>query len=230
MARSGGPKICVLIPAYRCERTIEDVVRGALESGLPVVVVDDGSGDRTFALAHRAGARVLCHDKNQGKGAALATGFQWAREYGFDAVITMDADGQHDPADIGGFVEAFRPDADEIILGSRMSDAASMRPLNRFLNRVGVKILSRVLDQPVADSQTGYRLYPLRLFDLVQLTGVRFDAENEILVKASRLGWQFRSVTVRTIYHPHHTSHLRPFLDTLRIARTVVKSLVWRPR
>ena len=112
-------KICALIPAYNEERHVAEVVRGCLEHGLTVVVVDDCSTDATIERARAAGAEVARHDVNLGKGAALGTGLAWARERGFDAAITLDGDGQHDPAEIPRFIDCARRRGADIVVGSR---------------------------------------------------------------------------------------------------------------
>ena len=112
-------KICAVIPAYNEERHVAEVVRGCLEHGLTVVVVDDCSTDATIERAREAGAELTRHDVNRGKGAALGTGLAWARERGFDAAITLDGDGQHDPAEIPRFIDCARRRGADIVVGSR---------------------------------------------------------------------------------------------------------------
>ena len=221
--------IAILIPAYQCEATIGEVVSGAAVHGLPVIVVDDGSTDRTAEIAAEQGAEVVRHGRNRGKGEALKTGFGHAEAKGFDAVITLDGDAQHDPREIPKFIAAHERYPEDIILGSRMGTPEKMRRLNRFSNRMGIFFLSLLTGQPVADSQTGYRLHPMTLMRRMTLTSSHFDLENEILIKASRLGVRLRAVPISTIYHEVHTTHYRTFVDTVRIVKTVLRILLWRP-
>ena len=158
MAQDGAQnpgEIIILIPAYNEARFIGDVVKATLSYG-PVVVIDDGSSDGTGAAAALAGAKVIAHAVNQGKGKALNTGFDYAVQRGVDAAITLDADGQHDPDEIPKFVEAFRAGKGDIIIGQR--DFSQMPAKNQFGNRTGTFLLGLAMGQPVPDNQSGYRL------------------------------------------------------------------------
>ena len=148
-------EIIALIPAYNEVRYIADVVKRTLEH-LPVVVVDDGSSDGSGAAAALAGAKVIAHKTNQGKGTALNTGFNYAVHRGVDALITLDADGQHDPDEIPLFIEAFRAGKGDLIIGQRTF--AEMPTKSQFGNRVGTWLLGKAMGQPVPDNQSGYRL------------------------------------------------------------------------
>ena len=159
------PRILALIPGYEEGPRIGGVVKAALRH-LPVLVVDDGSTDDTAAVAEAAGARVLRQVPNAGKGAALRAGFRLALDEGYDAVVTLDADGQHDPDEIPRFVSAFAaPGASgprpELIIGRR--DFARMPPIRRLSNTVGTAAFSWAVGQHVPDNQSGYRLLGRRL-------------------------------------------------------------------
>ncbi|MHB1482427.1 MAG: glycosyltransferase family 2 protein, partial [Bellilinea sp.] len=148
-------QILVLIPAYNEGERVVPVVRGA-QTHLPVLVVDDGSTDGTAVFARDAGADVYLQQPNQGKGAALLAGFAIALKQGYQAVITLDADGQHDPAEIPAFIAAFQSQHADLVIGQR--NFSQMPPVRRFANTIGAALFSRALGQPVADNQSGFRL------------------------------------------------------------------------
>lgn len=218
MNGAGQARGCVVIPAFQEARRIGDVVRQVRAVMPDVVVVDDGSADDTACQAEAAGAVVLRHATNSGKGAALGTGFGYAREHGFDFVITMDGDGQHDPADIPAFVEAYKRGAAPVLVGNRMGDTRRM-PLVRLLtNRFMSWLLSREIGQRVPDTQCGFRLYSLAALAGAATESQRFAAESEILIELSARGVKIGSVPVATVYGTE-TSKIHPFKDTIRFFR-----------
>lgn len=213
-------KTCVLIPAYREEARIGAVVRETLDYCPDVIVIDDGSSDDTDKVAAEAGAVVLDHVHNQGKGAALQTGFDYAREHGFDLAITLDADGQHAPSDIPAFQQAYARTHSVVLVGNRMGDLADMPPLRRFVNRYMSTKLSRVMGQYVPDSQCGFRLYHRSVFPeaLQDKTSRRYAAESEILLRLALKGHKIGTVAIQTIYGDE-TSKVNPVTDTFRFFR-----------
>ena len=213
-------KVCVLIPAYREERRIGAVVREVLDYCSDVVVIDDGSPDDTAKAAAEAGATVLEHVHNQGKGAALQTGFDHARARGCDLAITMDADGQHAPSDIPAFLQAYERTHSPVLVGNRMNNVATMPPLRRFVNRFMSDLLSRVMGQHVPDSQCGFRLYHRSAFPEgpYDAHSKRFAAESEILLRLALQGRKIGAVAIQTIYGDEK-SKVNPFTDTFRFFR-----------
>ncbi len=214
--------ILALIPAWNEATRIGPVVE-ATRAHLPVLVVDDGSEDDTSAVAKAAGAIVVRHPRNRRKGVALMTGFAWALERGYDAVLTLDADGQHDPADIPRFLAAYDAGTGELIIGRR--DFSQM-PFPRFLvNPFGSWLLSLALGTRIYDNQCGYRLHSRRLLERLDLTSTGFELEVEVVVQAVcqgiRIGW----VDVRTIYDTGKVSYFHPLKDTARFL-----GMVWRAR
>ena len=209
--------VCVLIPAYREERRIAAVVREVRDYCPDVIVVDDGSPDDTAKAAAEAGATVLEHVHNQGKGAALQTGFDHARAHGYDLAITLDADGQHAPSDIPAFLQAYERTRSPVLVGNRMNDIAAMPPLRRFVNRFMSDLLSRVMGQHVPDSQCGFRLYHRSAFpqDAPGAHSRRYAAESEILLRLSLQGCKIGAVTIQTIYG-QEKSKVNPLTDTFR--------------
>ena len=213
-------KTCVLVPAFREEKHIASVVREILDYCPDVIVIDDGSPDETAKVAADAGAVVLTHVRNQGKGAALQTGFDHAKANGFDLAITLDADGQHAPSDIPAFLAAYERTHSPVLVGNRMGDLASMPRLRRFVNRFMSGLLSGVMGQHVPDTQCGYRLYHRSAFPEgpYDAHSQRFAAESEILLRLALAGRKIGAVTIQTIYGDEK-SKINPFTDTLRFFR-----------
>jgi glycosyltransferase involved in cell wall biosynthesis len=217
-------EIIALIPAYNEVRYITDVVRGAL-AYVPVVVIDDGSTDGTGAAAALGGAKVLAHSVNKGKGKALNTGFDYAVERQVDAAITLDADGQHDPAEIPKFIEAFRAGQGDVIIGQRRFE--QMPGKSRFGNTVGTWLLTRAMGQPIPDNQSGYRLLSRPVMETIRPSSTRFEAEVELLLRAELAGFRLAWVPIKTIYNDK-ASHFRPIRDSVLFLKMVWR--IWRAR
>jgi hypothetical protein len=216
----------VVIPCFQGASTIGEVVRGARAAGLPVVVVDDGSSDDSAPAAEAAGATVLRHPANRGKGAALASGFAYARQIGADAVLSMDADGQHDPAEIPALVAAHQSAPDALVIGVRSFAPEDMPRRSRIGNRISTWWISRFAGLHYHDTQSGFRVYPRALFD-VPLRSTKFDTETELLLRAAKMGLPLLEVPIRTIYGPDRVTHFHGFRDTLRVIKLVLGSPLW---
>lgn len=218
--------VFALIPGYQEGPRIGQVVERAREH-LPVVVVDDGSTDDTASRSEAAGATVLRQAPNAGKGTALRTGFHYALERGAAAVVTLDADGQHDPAEIPLFLAQFEATRPELIIGCR--DFAAMPPIRRLSNTLGTWVFSTAVGRHVPDNQSGYRLVGRRLMDaLLDSTEGGFEFEVEMIARCIALGLPLTTVPIRTIY-AGEPSHIRPwhhateFLRASRGARRIVR-------
>ena len=218
--------ILALIPGYQEGPRIAAVVEGA-RVHLPVVVVDDGSTDDTAARAEAAGAIVLRQHPNAGKGAAIRMGFRNALERGALAVVTLDADGQHDPAEIPTLLAAFQSGKPELIIGRR--DFSSMPVVRRLSNTLGGWIFSAAVGRRVADNQSGYRLIGRRLMTaLLDSDEHGFEFEVEMIARCIALDLPMTDVPIRTIY-AGEPSHIRPwahftsFLRVSRNARRIVR-------
>jgi glycosyltransferase involved in cell wall biosynthesis len=210
------PERClVIMPGYQEERRIAETVAGALKHCDRVLVVDDGSADNTAKEARRAGAEVIVHETNKGKGIALNTGFQYAEQHGFDVVITMDADGQHDPGDIPAFLEEHRGSNASVVVGNRMSHPDTMPLVRRLTNRTMSWLLSRKIGQCVPDTQCGYRLYRRDVLPHARCESARFAAESEVLLNLAARGATIRSVPIAVIYRDEK-SKINPVKDTFR--------------
>ncbi len=221
----------VVIPCKDLESEVGEVVRGVLglNLGLDVVVINDGSTDGTSAAAEAAGAHVLEHEVNLGKGAALKTGFEYAIAKGYDAVVTMDGDGQHDPSAIPDFLNALDKCDADIIVGTRMHAVGEMPKLRIWTNRTTSRIVSLITRQNIPDSQSGYRLIKVRVLrDIVKsFVTTRYDTESELLIRAARRGYTTAAVAITSIY-TGAVSHINPIVDTLRFVRLVSRSMFWR--
>lgn len=215
-------KIGGLIPCYNGAGTVGSVVKGVLTQLHWVIVVDDGSTDETYNVAKAAGAVVLRHKKNQGKGAALKTGFEYIKQNeNCDAIIVMDADGQHDWNEIPKFIETAQKKNAGIILGNRMKAAAINMPrLRWWTNRVTSFVISRITKQKIPDSQCGYRLIKTEVIKNIVLTTARFDTESEILIGAALQGYSICSVPIRSIYKDER-SYIHPVRDTIKFIKLV---------
>ena len=200
-------KIVALIPAYNEVERIAAVVTNT-RPHLPVLVVDDGSSDDTFQQAEAGGATVLKQTPNQGKGAALRAGFQWAVKQGYQAVITLDADGQHDPAEIPHFLQAYAAHQSDLIIGQR--DFSRMPPVRRLANWLGTQSYSWAIGQYVPDNQSGYRLLSRRMIEaILESREQGFEFEVEMITTCVRKGYRLDWVPISTIY-AGETSHINP--------------------
>ncbi len=216
-----------LIPAYEEGPRVADVVRGA-SAYLPVLVVDDGSTDDTADRAASAGATVLRQRPNQGKGAALRAGFRRALADGATAVVTLDADGQHDPAEIPAFLDAWRQTGADLIIGRR--DFSRMPPTRQLANRLGGLAMSWAAGRDIPDNQSGYRLLSRRLIERIAGSDeAGFEFEIEMIATCLRSGFALDWVPIRTIYagEPSHIrpwDHLTSFVRMVRATRRAMRT------
>jgi glycosyltransferase involved in cell wall biosynthesis len=214
--------IYALIPAYNEEKHIATVVAHTL-GFLPVLVVDDGSRDSTAAVAEAAGARVVRQTPNQGKGAALMNGFRHALELGAEAVIMLDADGQHDPQEIPAFLDAYAKTSADLIIGQR--EFRYMPRLRRTTNTFGTWVFSWAAGQPVPDNQSGYRLLSRRMIEATLTSReTNFEFEVEMIVLCIQHGYRMEWVPIRTIYGDEK-SNIRPLRHAYHFMR-----MVWQTR
>jgi hypothetical protein len=219
-------EVCAVIAAFNAEDTIGEVVRGTKPYLGTVLVADDGSIDGTGEAARVAGAEVISLLRNRGKGNALRTLFAEAKRRGFEAAVALDADGQHDPADIPAFLAVHREHPEDIVTGSRMGEADKI-PLHRYNSmQVARFFISLAANQFVEDTQCGYRLYPLSVMETIALRKERYVTETEILVKAGDSGRMIRSIPIRAVYSPGQRTHFRSVPDVAAISVYVISYLM----
>lgn len=213
------PRWCVLIPCLNEEAAIQQVIESALALNVPVIVVDDGSDDRTPEIVGALPVTLLRHPQRRGKGEALRHGFREALKQGFDAVVTMDGDGQHLASDIPRIVAAAQRYPDHIVIGARLLEREQQPKARRRANAVADWGISWGCGLPVADTQSGQRWYPRAALELVELAAENFVFEAAILIAACReKGLGVASVPIASRYHgDFRLSHFSPVRDVVRI-------------
>jgi glycosyltransferase involved in cell wall biosynthesis len=217
--------ICAIIPAFNAESSIGEVIDRTREYLRQVIVVNDGSTDHTGEVARSRSIEVISIPSNRGKGYALRLGFSHALSNGCSSILTLDADGQHDPADIPTFLQAHEEDSQAILVGSRMAQAGRFPRQRYYSNRAAVFFISKALGQYLEDTQCGFRLYPAEAIRPIELTTSHFQTETEILLRAAHLGIRIGSVPVRNIYWNGNApkSNFRPVVDTFYICLVVLQ-------
>jgi glycosyltransferase involved in cell wall biosynthesis len=220
----------IVIPAYNEARTIGDVARRAAAQLPLVIVVDDGSTDDTAAIVARLPVVLLRNEGNLGKAGSLRRGATEAIRRGAQVIITLDGDGQHAPEDIALLLEARRAAPGHIVIGARLHQRDRIPGARYWANRVANFWIGLAAGYPIADSQSGFRAYPARIFNEAR---VRYDRahsfvfESEVLIEGARLGVQATCVPVSVIYSRRaRASHFRPVLDIARIVRMVAWRLI----
>jgi glycosyltransferase involved in cell wall biosynthesis len=221
-------KACVIIPTYNESRTIGDITRQIRAQNLDVVVIDDGSHDNTPQVAKHNGAVVLGNSKNEGKGASLIKGFHYALKNNFDAVITMDGDGQHLTSDIPYFIQLATSSNSGILVGNRMFKPKSMPWVRLLTNKFMSWLISSIAKQDISDTQCGFRLIKKEVLRKINLVTCKYETESEVLIKASRLGVKIESVPIKAIYLGEK-SQINPIIDTLRFVRFIIKEIWTTP-
>ena len=213
------PRVAVLIPALNEELAIRAVVEAALAVVADVIVVDDGSSDRTCELIADLPVTLIRHATPRGKGESLRAGFREALRRGFDAVVTMDGDGQHSAADVPRLIAAAAQFPEHLVIGARMRTRDNQPNARRRANAVADWGISWGCGIPVADTQSGQRYYPRGALELVDLPAQGFVFEAAILIAAVReRGIGVVSVPIEARYHAGaRRSHFRPVLDITRI-------------
>ena len=225
-------KASIIIPVYNHGEQISEVIRQSLTLGLPVFVVDDGSTDSTQQVVEAiSGINVLRHSDNRGKGAAILTGFTAAAEKQCDWAITIDGDGQHNPLDATGLLQAVKEGERCIVIGKRlgMEDAANVPWTSKFGRKFSNFWVWASGGPMVEDSQSGFRLYPLPEVLQLDVEARRYQFEVEILVKARQLGITTKEAPVSVVYQAKgvRVSHFRPWLDFWRNS-TCFSRLIFR--
>ncbi len=226
MAITEDTRIGAIIPALNAARHLGPLLDeiADLRPALRVLVVDDGSDDGTSDTAAAHGAAVEVHAVNRGKGAALMTGFAWALAEDLDWVFTLDADGQHLPADMTGFLDRAAAGDVDVIVGTRMDRTGGMPWVRKATNVFTSWVVSRLAGCRIPDSQNGYRLFRVSVLEGFRSTTARYDFESEVLVRLARRGARIASAPTVTVYGDE-LSTINPIRDTVRFFR-----LAWRLR
>jgi len=222
----------IVIPAYNEYHTIRAIVQDALKYSPDVIVVDDGSTDGTSAEVEDLAVTLIRHPVNQGKAASLLDGFTAATNKGSNVVITLDGDGQHSPHDIPLLLEKAKQYPNDIIIGSRLADKASIPKKRYYANRIANFWISWACGYRIADSQSGFRLYPSSALNNIDISATRsksFVLESEILIKAAHIGVHSHPVTIPAIYSENaRPSHFRGVRDITNITLMVATELLKR--
>ncbi len=222
--------VAAVIPGYHEETHVRSVAERACAQLDHVLVIDDGSTDATAARAREAGAEVIVHPANRGKGEAIKTGLRhWLGNDEIEFVVLLDADGQHSPDEIGRFLAAATATGAGLFVGTRMNDVRDMPFVRRTVNRYMSRRISRLCGQEVPDTQCGYRMVHRTLVPHLLDGTSRFDYETEMLILASRAGFRIASVPISTIYSDE-VSSIHPVRDSIRffkLMRRYEKGLGW---
>lgn len=212
---------CVILPTYNNDKTLGSVIEGVLQITPHLIVVNDGSTDQTCTILKQFPTiEIVSYSKNRGKGNAIHLGFKKAVAAGFRYAITMDTDGQHFATDIPHFWNAIEKNPDALIVGSRSLKQENMPEKNTFANRFSNFWYHLQTWQKLPDTQSGFRLYPVKRMQKMHFFCKRYEAELEILVRAT---WKFIPiipVQIKVYYAPDNEriSHFRPFWDFFRIS------------
>lgn len=222
--------VWIAIPAYQEERTIRTLCQEALAQCPRVVVVDDGSSDDTRAQLRDLPVTLLVHPQNRGKAASLCTAFAYALTQQAGCVIALDGDGQHDIADAAALLAAWRQHPERVVIGSRLHDRSQFPPARYRANRFACFWISWAAGHPIADSQSGFRVYGREVMQVAlggKVRGDRFTFESEILIEAARRGHPTLAVAIPGRYPVHaRASHFRPVVDIAKIVIMVAGRLL----
>jgi len=215
-------EFCVVIPTYNNENTLATVIDSVLEYIDAVLVVNDGSTDKTNEILHQYKDRIkiISYDINRGKGHALKRGFNYVRQKGYKYALTLDSDGQHFAEDIPLFLDMIEKDSNALIVGNRNLAQDNMPKKNSFANKFSNFWFAVQTGKRLPDTQTGFRLYPLERMGSLRPITSRYEAELEMLVRCAWRGIQIASIPIRVYYAPEkeRVSHFRPGVDFLRIS------------
>lgn len=215
-------KCCVIAPTFNNARTLSKVLDGVLKQTTDIIVVNDGSTDNTKEILVDYSELTLIHlDQNKGKGNALRLGFKKALDLGFDFAISIDSDRQHFPEDIPIFTDALQQSEDKkiLLIGGRNMDHESVPKKSSFGNKFSNFWLWVTTGKTLTDTQSGFRLYPIKAMERIKLRTNKFEFEIEAMVKSSWKGIELKNVPIRVLYdESERVSHYRPTIDFLRIS------------
>ncbi len=214
--------ILIIIPCHNEEKTIGLLLKELKKNFKNILVVDDGSSDKTKEIAGKENVWVVSHQFCKGKGEALKTGFEFALKNNFSAVITMDGDGQHLPEEAIKFVEKYRKKPDVgIWIGKRNIYSENMPFIRKITNLSMSVLISLISFHWIPDTQCGFRLITKDVLKKVKLYTSHFETESEILIKAGLFRFKMKSIPIETVYR-EEKSKIRPIKDTLRFFRMLI--------
>lgn len=208
-------KTVAIIPAYNEEKTIAEVLNGTRLFVDEIIVVDDGSSDRTAQIAKSKNVIVVSHVINRGLGAAIQTGFETAKKLKADIVITLDADGQHDPSEISKFIQAINQGAD-VVIGSRMLNKGGMPWYRRVANWLGNIVTFFLFGALVTDSQSGFRAFNRLALDKIKIKTNRMEVSSELIAESKANKLNIKEVSIKAIYTDYSLSKGQGFFVGLK--------------
>ncbi len=224
-------KIAILIPAYNEEANIQKVIKKCLPFKLDLIIVDDGSTDKTLEKVKTfKEITVLSHSQNQGKGKSLQTGLNFILKKGYQGVITLDADNQHEVKEVPHFLKEIKRDKADLIIGSRFHNTQGMPFIRLATNLFTSWVISRIIGKRVEDVQSGFRYLSRRTIKNIKLETNDFETEPEMVLKASLLNYKIKNIPIKTIYHQENESQVNKFLDTIKFFRLVFRGLLWKKK
>ena len=227
-------KIVLLIPAYNEEKHIQKVIQNCASYHLDMIVVDDGSLDKTAKVVKSIQKTdknrlvFLQHQQNKGKGATLDTGFKYALSKKYQGVITLDADDQHDTQEIKKFLQMIKEEKPDLIIGSRFHNTQGMPFVRLATNYVTSWIISKLAGIKVEDVQSGFRYINSKIIKNIELKTKNFETEPELILKAAWLGYKIKNIPISTIYYEGFVSQVNKFTDTVKFFKLVFRALVWK--
>jgi glycosyltransferase involved in cell wall biosynthesis len=217
------------IPAYNEERVIADVIKRTLTHVDKIVVCDDGSTDNTARKAKEAGAYVIRHEKNLGKGASMKSLFEYAKELSADIIITIDGDGQFMPEEIPKLILPVLENKSDIVIGYRFGNDTEMPSYRKIGNKVLDKMANIASDLPFRDTQSGFRAYSKKAIELIDFKTDGFGADAEILVDASHKGLKIIEEKVTVIYETGgKTSTKNPVSHSVEVVSSLIELIAIR--
>jgi len=221
--------VTVVIPAYNEEQTIVGVIRGLKARGFTrIIVVDDGSSDRTSTLACQRGVVLLRHIVNRGLGGALGTGIKAALCFKPEIIVTFDADGQHDPNDIAQLIEPIEKGKADVVIGSRQQDSEAIPTSRRLAHRVANLVTYLLFGLRTTDSQSGLRAFSYEAASRIHITTNGMEVSSEIVAEIARNRLRYTEVPIKAIYTDYSMSKGQSFKVGLRTLRKLVMAKVQR--
>ena len=227
-------KIALLIPAYNEEKYIGQVIKNCASYHLDMIIIDDGSSDGTAEEVKKIRPSnnyrliLLQHHKNNGKGAALDTGFKYALKKNYQGVITLDADAQHDTKEIKKFLQMIEKENPDLIIGSRFQNHQGMPFLRLTTNYFTSWVISKLAGQKIEDVQSGFRYISNKVIKNIELKTKNFETEPELILKTCWSNYKVKNLPISTIYYDGFVSEVNKFTDTIKFFKLMIRSLIWK--